>query len=211
MLTPKVLTPRSRKAPLSLRAYARRRGVSVEAVRRAVQRGRLSASLSVDAQGKTKIADPKLADREWSTNTDLSKAPGYVKARGAGVPAEESTVTPVGVTPVTPVTPVTDDDEPQSLLGASTAEKHWKARIAELDYKKKAGVLLDAGEVLAWKTEVLAEMNRAYAECRSKLLGIPTRAKAALPHLKHTDIRAIDDLLRAALEELASSAPGAAA
>jgi hypothetical protein len=208
VLTPKVLTPRARKTPLSLRAYARRRGVSVEAVRRAIQRGRLSASLSVDAQGKTKIADPKLADREWSKNTDLSKAPGYVKARPAVVAEADSGVTPA---PGTPVTPVIDGDEPQSLLGASTAEKHWKTRIAELDYKKKAGLLLDAGAVIAWKTEVLAEMSQAYTRCRSKLLGIPTRAKAALPHLKHTDIRAIDDLLRDALEELASSAPGAVA
>jgi hypothetical protein len=37
--------------------------------------------------GSPKVIDFGLADREWAANTDLSKAPGYVKSRAAK-PAE---------------------------------------------------------------------------------------------------------------------------
>lgn len=50
--------------PLALSEYAKRRGVSHEAVRKAVAAGRLKECL-VTVRGKAKIADPDLADREW--------------------------------------------------------------------------------------------------------------------------------------------------
>lgn len=55
-------------SPMSLRAYARRRGVSPEAVSKAVSTGRLSESV-VTVDGAPKIADPELADREWEAST----------------------------------------------------------------------------------------------------------------------------------------------
>ena len=68
-------------APLSMRQYAKRRGVSAEAVSKAVRDGRLRLSLT-EVAGVPKIADPDLADREWRDNTDLTKAPGAVKGGG---------------------------------------------------------------------------------------------------------------------------------
>ena len=47
---------------LSLRAYARRRGVSHEAVRRALASGRIAAR----PDGRI---DPEMADRQWGANT----------------------------------------------------------------------------------------------------------------------------------------------
>src|SRR4051794_30803735 len=67
---------------LSVRAYARHRGSSHQAVLRAIARGRLSASLTT-IDGVTKIADVALADQEWAATTDLSKAPDAVKVRAA--------------------------------------------------------------------------------------------------------------------------------
>ncbi len=58
------------QAPISLRAYAKRRasaglpGCSPEAVSKAVKTGRLRDSV-VLVDGEPKIADPELADREW--------------------------------------------------------------------------------------------------------------------------------------------------
>ncbi len=63
-------------APLSLRAYAAHRtrqglrGGSLAAVQRAIDSGRLRASV-VDGR----IADPELADREWAANTDETRRP----------------------------------------------------------------------------------------------------------------------------------------
>lgn len=53
---------------MSLRAYAKRRGVVVESVSQAVKEERLRESV-VRVRGEPKIADPELADREWEANT----------------------------------------------------------------------------------------------------------------------------------------------
>lgn len=65
---------------LSLRQYAKRRGVSVEAVSRAIQRRRLSDSV-VLVNGVPRIQNPKLADEEWARNTQTVKRPRRTKPR----------------------------------------------------------------------------------------------------------------------------------
>lgn len=54
--------------PLSLRAYARHRGVSHEAVRKAIETGRLAVSIT-RVDGQPQICDAELADLEWEENT----------------------------------------------------------------------------------------------------------------------------------------------
>lgn len=44
-----------------------------------------------------------------------------------------------------------------------------------------------------------------YARCRTKLLGLPRKAKAVLPHLSAKDVMALDVLVREALEDLAGT------
>ena len=56
---------------VSMREYARLRGLDKEAVRRAVIDGRLSES--VTRNGSRYDIDPQLADKEWRQNTDPSK------------------------------------------------------------------------------------------------------------------------------------------
>ena len=172
---------------MSLSAYAKLRGVSAMAVSNAVKTGRLVASV-VRVRGQPKIRDAELADREWDRNTDLSKAPGYVKQRGAGRPRG-------------PGRPPKPDDDDQVRLGmsladASAAEKVWKARIAELDFMERNGAVVDAKEMTATLVDV-------YTRCRTKLLGIPTRVKQQLPGLSIKDVSAVDALVRETLEELA--------
>lgn len=54
--------------PISLRAYARHRRVSAEAVSKAIAVGRLTASVTL-VDGAPKIANAALADEEWARNT----------------------------------------------------------------------------------------------------------------------------------------------
>lgn len=187
--------------PLSMRAYARRRGTSAVAVLRAIRRGRLKACLVLDEKGKAKIADPVLADAEWEANTDLSRAPGYVKERAATRRTEQQAEPPE-----------TDGrgDGPLSLTEASAQEKGWKAKLAELDYRKKSGELVELSEVAARDRKLMARLSEQFQQCRTKILAVPSRAKAAIPHLTATDVRTIDALLREALEALAAQAESAA-
>jgi phage terminase Nu1 subunit (DNA packaging protein) len=67
-------------AATSLRAYARHRGVSLQAVRKAIAGGRLREALTEDR----KVADVALADREWAEFTDYARSP-----QRAPIPAED--------------------------------------------------------------------------------------------------------------------------
>jgi phage terminase Nu1 subunit (DNA packaging protein) len=81
------------------------------------------------------------------------------------------------------------------MADASTREKHWRALKAELDYKRAAGELVDAAAIQARIVEI-------FTTCRTKLLGLPTKAKQRLPHLALADVSALDDVVRESLEEL---------
>ncbi len=174
---------------MSVRAYARRRGVSAPAVLNAIKAGRLRASL-VSTPGGMKIADPDLADREWDENTDLSRAPGYVRARAEGR-GDEAPAPPSG-------------DQPLSLLEASAREKEWKARLAELEYNERTGQLVDA-------VKLEAKLVEAHTRARTKLLGLPAKMKTAIPALTRADLVTVDRLIREALEEIATGAEEGAA
>lgn len=192
--------------PISLRAYAKLRGVSAMSVSRAVSAGRLKASVVRDEHGQPKIADVALADREWEAATDYSKAPAAVKQQAAErqraktdrpaapvKPAAAAAPSPPAARPRSPA-----DDEPGaplSLAEESAREKHWRARIAELEFKKRAEELVDA-------KAMKAQLSDSFTKVRTRLLGLPTRAKQQLPHLTIADIGTLDSLVREALEAL---------
>jgi phage terminase Nu1 subunit (DNA packaging protein) len=154
---------------------------------RAIARGRLQKALTADGR----IADPDLADAEWAANTDLSKAPGEVKARAAAAvqPADQGDQ----------ADPIEDEGDSQgaaAIAGASAREKHWKAKLAELQYRQRAGELVNAAEMAD-------RMATDYATVRTKLLGLPSKAKQRLPHLTLADLATLEEIVREDLEELA--------
>lgn len=82
---------------MGLREYARRRGVALRAVQKAVETGRLSKCLvPVEYRGAIthRIADAALADREWDANSDHAHRShgGGVLASAAG--EERATAAP---------------------------------------------------------------------------------------------------------------------
>jgi hypothetical protein len=212
---------------VSLRSYARHRGVSVEAVRKAIARGRLVKSITKD--DPPQIRDVALADQEWAANTDLTRAHDDVKLKASlqqpPMPISielleqdrqemerraRATAPPPGRE--TERGRVLRFDEPQphggslkreqlepdvSIAAASAAEKHWRSKKAELDYKKAAAELVDAKEITAAFTQLIVTS-------RTKLLGLPTKAKSRLPHLTLEDLAVLEEIVRESLEELAS-------
>jgi hypothetical protein len=160
---------------MTQREYGKRRGVSQAAVSKAISKGRLKESVR-----NGRIIDPDLADREWNRNSDWTDAP----QRAPDLVAES--------TPVAEPAPTRD----VSIGEASAAEKHWKAKLAELKFKQEAGELIPARDVEREWIDVLTRV-------KTKLLGIPSRAKQGLPHLSVPDVAAIEALVREALEEIA--------
>jgi phage terminase Nu1 subunit (DNA packaging protein) len=172
--------------PLSLRAYAQHRkqlglpGGSLQSVQRAIKRERISVVL---VDGVKRIPDPEAADREWAANTDHSRASGAIKDLVDGVEGDA----------------LEDGNDGPSLSKESAREKHWKAHLAELTYRQRAGELVGAAAVAA-------EYSDFCTTVRTKLLGLPSRMKQAHPDLSLEQLATLDDYVREALEELATPA-----
>jgi hypothetical protein len=136
---------------MTLGAYAKHRGCSKNAVSKAIKRGRLKLSVVHDAAGQPKIADAALADREWTQNTDLSRAPGDVKERAAR-PAQPSSSIEVSSpaerqatsTPPQPAQqPLRDDPDTPGQPPPLDPEERWKLNDASAEEKKYKALLAD--------------------------------------------------------------------
>lgn len=166
---------------LSMRAYARRRGVSVEAVSKAVKRGRISTV--EDADGKRKI-DPAIADVQWTANSDPSKFQG---SNSAPPPLEEETPTVA--------------DEPKvkgpSYQQSRAIREALNARLLKLQLDEKSGRLVDGEEIRKLWTTVAGIV-------RTKVLGIPSKLRQQVPDIRPDQYDALDRIVRETLEELAN-------
>lgn len=177
--------------PLSLRAYAKRRGCSAMAVSQAVRDGRLKESVVRAPNGDPKISDPFLADREWAVNSDLMKAPAAARIHAQALAAESAAKMEAIGTPLPDLAPDGESGDPATHL------KRWQAKLAELKYREAARELVPVDEMRREVTDMIAR-------AKVRILTIPSLLRQRLPHLTQTDSAIVDETLREALEELAT-------
>jgi len=161
---------------MSLRAYAKHRGCSVEAVSNAIKRGRLSASVGRSEVGHPKILDLAKADAEWKASTYADMVP----LTGPTAPKKRDG----------------EADEAPSLAEARARLDAARAELAEMDLAERRGELLPA-------SEVEARMVAVFSECKTKLLGVPTWVRQQDPGLTRDQVRLFEAAIREALEGLA--------
>lgn len=138
---------------LSFRGYAKRRGVSPEAVSKAVETGRISTVN--DVQGRRKI-DPEVADIQWKAKTDALQAQRAAGLQTRAQPAEIDD-SPDGDIPDVPGL----SDERRRVESA-------RASMFELDLAEKLGEMVRADEVRR------AAFEKARA-ARDALMGLADR------------------------------------
>lgn len=180
---------------LSLRAYARHRGVSHTAVNLAVKAGRIP---TVDGK-----IDPIVADAAWTQNTDQSKPrnsvtgdPKHRRRRGEPpAPASSAGTTTSGAS--------TEGGAPPagpSYVQSRALREAFMARLTKLEYEEKLGKLVSADEVR------VATFNAA-RKARDMLLALPDRLSPILAAIE--DPREVHQLLatelRLVCEEIASA------
>lgn len=166
---------------------ARALGVSNEAVYAAIKTGRLSAKECVD--GKIRV-DSETMREEWAKNTQSRIGVGPSRASGAK-PLRNREERMVGPRITKTNEAIPDYDESRART------EHLKAELLELERKQKEGVLIAAAEVEAKWVEIIVM-------ARTKILGIPTKAKQRIPDLDVDAIGVLDDIVRETLEELAN-------
>lgn len=130
---------------LSIRGYARHRGVTEAAVRKAIKQGRVS-------KGKNGKINPKTADKEWGQNTD----PAQIKA----VFAEEKP-------------DYSQNSAPSSLSGPSYQQSRaikeaYGAKLLRLQFEKESKKLISIDDVK------VSAFNAARMT-RDRILNIPDR------------------------------------
>ena len=169
--------------PVSIRAYARHRGVVKSAVEKAIRTGRITTT----AGGKI---DPSQADAEWEQNT----AP-----RAVAAPRHRTSPSP----PRRLSTAVAPDPALAgggNYLVARGVREGFLARLAKIQYEEKLGKLIN-------RDEVQVERFNTNRIIRDGVLNIPDRVSAQLA--AETDEKKVYEILtteiRNALHGIADS------
>jgi len=130
---------------LTIRGYARHRGVSHTAVRKALATGRITAS-------PDGTIDPVAADRQWGSSTDFSKPSNSLMGSSRNRIASAVASDPLGSPGIDDGLPPPPGDVGVSRLAASYAASRavreaYVAKLAKLDFEQRSGKLVDADEV----------------------------------------------------------------
>jgi len=174
--------------------YARHRHVSKAAVSYAMRDGRIP--FETDAKGK-KLIDVELADRAWLENT---QSQNRVNGLGVHPPGPGPEIAPP--LPRAPEAPGQPAPEPRfsnpTIAQSKALKEALHARLLKLELDRKMGKVVDADEVK--KTWV----NIA-SRARTKILGIPSKAKQRIPDLTLDQYSALEEIVRETLEELVAA------
>lgn len=129
---------------ISLREYARLLGCSDGTVRFAIKEGKITdAALKKDKKGRNKGIDPTVASAEWAQTFDVNQAKNSALAKkllklDGAKPPPPSKAAPA---------PASQNGNPVSKAKAQQVDALYKAKIRELEYKEKAGILVNKDQV----------------------------------------------------------------
>lgn len=187
--------------PMGLREFGRFIDLSGEAIRKAIKTGRIPANLIGEitlGSGRTRpvIKDPEAARAAMDKNTSpnyrqdsaaISRGRAAVGRGVSGIEAQQAAA---------PVAAPAGGGSAPSIVQSRAITEAYKARLAKLEYEEKSGKLVNADEVKI-------RLSGMVSTARSRLLGVPSKAKGRIPHLTVDEIALLDELVREALEDVA--------
>lgn len=182
---------------------ARALGVTKEAVYAAIRTNRLSVVRTGD--GRELVNSETMRD-EWARNTQkrIGRGPkpsaGIVertpKRPGELSPAERRAEAQLSASSAQNIAHTVENIPDYDLSRART--EHLKAELLELERKQKEQILVKADEIEAKWVEIITM-------ARTKIMGIPTKAKQRIPDLDTDALGLLDDIVRETLEDLATT------
>lgn len=186
---------------ISVAEFAAQKGVSPQAVRKAIQSGRLKRS--VERKGpRNYVIDPEVAELEWIRNTEPQKQrtaeqinAGKARARGEDVPDPE------------PVAPPASKGGAGTYSSAKAAAEGYKAMLLKLDYEERSGKLVDkataersfAAAGMQVRDAVMRTAQQMVGEIATAVGGLSQEQRAAvLQVIDRHHVKALEELVRAA-------------
>ena len=192
---------------ISVAEFAAQKGVSPQAVRKAIQAGRLKRSVEMQAsKGKNGrpgyVIDPEVAELEWTRNTEPQYQrtaeqinAGKARARGEDVPDPE------------PVAPPASKGGAGTYSSAKAAAEGYKAMLLKLDYEERSGKLVDkaaaersfAAAGVQVRDAVMRTAQQMVGEIATAVGGLSQEQRAAvLQVIDRHHVKALEELVRAA-------------
>lgn len=177
---------------LSIRAYARHRGVSHVAVKKAIDAGRITP----ETDG---TIDPERADRQWEQNTASPRKPATVSRPAAPAEAPRPTMRETAE-PVAP--PLSAGGT--SLLQARTVNEVVKAQTNKVRLARLKGELVDRPQAIAHVFKLARAERDAWLNWPAR---ISAQMAAKLGVDAHTLHVALETAVRDHLQELGEMRP----
>lgn len=173
---------------LSIRAYARHRGVSDAAVRKAIAAGRITP----EADG---TVDPERADAEWARNTEAPRSGTRAKPVRVAVPPESA--------------PAADGQSTlptggASLLQARTVNEVVKAQTNKVRLARLKGELVDRNQAVAHVFKLARAERDAWLNWPARISAQMAAKLGIDPHTMHVTLEAA---VREHLQELGDLRP----
>ncbi|MGU0713170.1 elements of external origin [Pseudomonas aeruginosa] len=165
---------------ISIRAYARHRGVTDTAVHKAIRAGRITP----EADG---TIDADRADREWARNSEAPKAGTRAKAPKVAVPeggGDGPAALPAGGT---------------SLLQARTVNEVVKAQTNKVRLARLKGELVDRPQAIAHVFKLARSERDAWLNWPARISAQMAAKLGVDPHAMHV---ALEAAVREHLQEL---------
>src|SRR5579885_3877211 len=173
---------------LSIRAYARHRGVSDAAVRKAIAAGRITP----EADG---TLDPQRADAEWARNTETPRTGTRARAVKAAVPPEAvSTGDGHAALPTGGA----------SLLQARTVNEVVNALTNKVRLARLKGELVDRNQAIAHVFKLARAERDAWLNWPARISAQMAAKLGVDPHTMHI---ALEAAVREHLQELGEMRP----
>jgi hypothetical protein len=176
---------------VSVRAYARRRGVSHVAVLKAIRTGRISR----EPDG---TIDPAKADAEWEAQTQ----PSTRRKTGAGAP-KTAAIKPVPTDPGTTVEPVAAPAG-ATFTQARTAHEIAKAQRTRIQVQRMKEEVVDRSRATALVFRLARQERDAWVNWPGRVAALMASELDVEPHAMQ---RVLEIHVRAHLAELAEVRP----
>ncbi len=192
MVTRAAVDPLEIAMSMSLRAYARHRGVALSAVQKAIATGRIHP----EPDGSI---DPAKADAQWDRHTRTAQ-PTTPRVTTARPPPVAQHASQPAAPP--PMPQASDDARGVDYHKARAVRETYSARLAKLEFEERTGKLIS-------KDEVDIKYFQLARQLRDRMQQIPRKVAPEIVALvvADPDVRGVTDILdvaiREALEDLA--------
>ena len=192
MVTRAAVDPLEIFMSMSLRAYARHRGVALSAVQKAIATGRIHP----EPDGGI---DPAKADAQWDRHTRTAQPTTPRVTTTRPPPVAQHASQPVAPPPMPQAS---DDARGVDYHKARAVRETYSARLAKLEFEERTGKLIS-------KDEVDIKYFQLARQLRDRMQQIPRKVAPEIVALvvADPDVRGVTDILdvaiREALEDLA--------